>query len=191
MGASQSTIDAPSNVDAYPDLSPRSPHLLKLYRKEFERDEEINEEPELYLHSYGDDDADDSVGDIVPHDDVMTPAPAPAEDDDYPIETVNAHIDRTIHRLEPSKPSDAEVDQNEVPPSISQIFEQSRASTQEDLDAKFPKLPPDNTSRCGPERTALMQCHKEKEEVLHCRDLVDSYFQCARLASEELLRNRN
>jgi hypothetical protein len=191
MGASQSAIDASQNTETRPDLSPRPIHLLRLYTKEFEREDESNEDLELYLHNYGDDDTDESMTEVGLPDEVTTPAQVSPDEDDYPIETVNAHIDRTMDRLEQSKPSGTRTDQGAVEYSLSQIFEQSRASAQEDLDARFTNLPREDATRCTAEKAALMQCHKEKEDVLQCRDLVDRYFQCARSASEELLRNRN
>lgn len=191
MGASQSTINVSPNTETHPDLSPRPIYLLKLYTKEFEREDESNEDPELYLHNYGDDDTDESMTDVGLPDEVTTPASVSPDEDDYPIETVNAHIDRTMDRLEQSKPIGTRTDQSAVEYSLSQIFEQSRDSAQQDLDERFPNLPREDSTRCGAEKAALMQCHKEKDEVLQCRDLVDRYFQCARSASEELLKNRN
>ena len=178
MGGVQSVSDDESSLEVFDNSNQSATRLFRLYSREFERDQPERapaaiDRAALYLDDYGDD--------VEPEEPVIVETPVreePVEDDDYPIDTVSANFDSNP---QPGTPNS----------SIMESFENARSQSQSDLDDIYPKLPSESNSRCESERSELMKCHKESEDVLHCRQLVDNYFQCAKRASEDLLRDRN
>ena len=170
--------DGESSLEVLEGSNQSTTRLLRLYSREFERDQPepaptVIDRAGLYLDDYGDD--------VEPEEPVVVETPVaeePVEDDDYPIDTVSANFDSNPQPKTPTS-------------SIMESFEDARSRSQSELDIKYPKLPSESNSRCESERSELMKCHKESDDILHCRQLVDNYFQCARRASEDLLRDRN
>ena len=168
MGASLS-VDS-TNVDSQ---SAGQKHLLSLYRREFEREDvyqpkEQSDRSALYLDDYGDDE-DENVA-------IETPAIQPVEDidDEYPTDRLNTHF----RDAEPSNASD-------VPVDIRHSFETARLAKQQELDDKYPRLS-EREPPCANEKNALMQCYKEHDDILNCREMVENYARCAKSSSGSL-----
>lgn len=183
MGSSESTLSQ-SNLDVHTRAQDSS-FILKLFSKQFETDEDDTDRTELYLDDYGEDD--DSLSNSVEPIPSSEPQLTAEEDDDYPIDTLNANI---------GKPDDSGSSCIEIAPEpeatmdIGEAFDSAKKIMQAELDSKYPAMPM-RISPCERERDSLMQCYKENEDILNCRDLVAKYSACAKSASSEKLNKQS
>lgn len=179
MGASESTLSEPSVASYAETANSNSPFILKLYSKQFETEEEARDETNLYLDGYGDDESDISDG-VETH--AETSPPETLEDDDYPLETVSANVlpNEAQNIAPPPPPSPAQSESVQV--DIREAFESAKNEKLKNLESKYPSMPM-RASPCEAERASLMQCYKEHEDILNCRELVGRYSQCAKSAT--------
>lgn len=168
MGA---TVSSASHPDVDDSLA-SSPHLVRLYSRQFERDEIEEQQPrvdttELYLNDYG-----DEPDEVATPDEVVQPVVSlPAEDDDYPTDRMTLREEPEIQEQRTPSP--------DIPSDIHRSFETSRSEKQTEFDSKYPKLP-ERPSACHAERDLLMKCYKDKEDILECREAVETYSRCAK-----------
>lgn len=170
MGASEST---PSSAIS---RSGPSPFIFKLYSKQFETDDD-RENTELYLDGYGEEDSLTDEEESIP---VETPSASVEDEDDYPIDKLSANLDNDSHETE---------EDETLVVDIKEAFELSKQKTQSELDSRFPCMPV-QVSPCESERTWLMQCYKENEDILNCREFVEKYSTCAKLATSTRMNNQ-
>jgi hypothetical protein len=180
MGA---TGSIPVSEEISPVDNSTPTYILKLYSREFERDEGPVEDENLYLDGYGEDEVDEVP--VVESTPVDTPSSAD-DDDDYPIETMRANLETKPATSETS-PHTLTHEEPEPVEDIHASFEAARASRQSELDNKYPSLSSRGSS-CESERGSLMQCYKENADVLNCREAVTAYGRCAQSATSELLK---
>lgn len=175
MGASEST---PSSAISSPSTgSVPSPFIFKLYSKQFETGDDDRNKTELYLDGYGEEDSLTDEEENIP---VETPSASVEDEDDYPIDKLNANIDNDAHVTE---------EDETLVVDIKEAFELSKQKTQSELDSRFPSMPVKG-SPCESERILLMQCYKENDDILNCREFVEKYSTCAKSATSTRMNNQ-
>ena len=196
MGASESTMAASDSLANLDESQPK--YLFKLYSKQFETDEEeVPDEVDttnLYLDDYGEDD-DQPDEEKAPVESPDTPSALSPEDEDYPIDTMNANLAgppeaAPVDTEAAGESQAAHAEQRMEQPDAGAAYESARDAKADELATKYPPMP-NRTSVCENERSSLMRCYKENDDMLNCRDAVLAYSQCAKAASSEALSRRN
>jgi hypothetical protein len=182
MGASESSLAA---TEAVANVSGNdSKYIFKLYSRKFETEEELHkpdDNAELYLHDYGEESESVQQELEAP---IATPWAPVEDDDDYPIETMQTNLSNQSVAPESTEaiPQETEV---EASSSIRATFESARVQRTGELESRYPAMN-HRSSACENERAKLMQCYKDKEDILNCRTAVDAYAQCAKSALDNI-----
>lgn len=157
----------------------KSAPVIKLYSKQFETRDEV--EDDMYLHGYGDE-PDLEFDAITPVLDVAESLSS-VDDDDYPIDSFSPNMGVLL----PTSNTDEDDDSPpELENSENSSFSVGRSLMMNKLLDKYPKLEVKN-SDCDAARDRIYECYNNSEDVANCRELVEDYSRCSRSELDSVL----